>query len=48
MNKYAIIEEDIWNFDETGFYIGQITSEMVVTSAERQSRPRATQPRNRE
>ena len=48
VNKYAIIEEDIWNFDETGFCMGQITSEMVVTSAERRSRPRATQPGNRE
>ena len=48
VNKYTIQEEDIWNFDETGFCMGQITSEMVVTSAERQSRPRTTQPGNRE
>ena len=42
VNKYTIKEEDIWNFDETGFCMGQITSEMVVTSTERQSKPRAT------
>ena len=48
VNKYTIKEEDIWNFDETGFCMGQITSEMVVTSAERRSRPRATQQGNRE
>jgi hypothetical protein len=30
IDKYRIYEEDIYNFDETGFLIGQISSEMVV------------------
>jgi hypothetical protein len=24
--KYSIIDEDIWNFDESGFIIGKIIS----------------------
>jgi len=48
INKHRICEEDIYNFDETGFLIGQISSEMVVTAAERRSRPRTTQQGNRE
>ena len=32
--KYGIHEDDIWNFDETGFMMGQISSAMVVTSSE--------------
>jgi DDE superfamily endonuclease/Tc5 transposase DNA-binding domain len=48
IDKYGIQEEDIYNFDETGFVMGQISSEMVVTSSERQNRPRTTQQGNRE
>jgi hypothetical protein len=39
IDKYGIIEDDIYNFDETGFIMGQISAEMVVTSAERRNRP---------
>lgn len=48
INKYGICEEDIYNFDETGFLMGQISSEMVVTAAGRRGRPRTTQQGNRE
>jgi hypothetical protein len=48
ISKYGIHEEDIYNFDETGFLMGQISSEMVVTNAERKGRPRTTQQGNRE
>jgi predicted XRE-type DNA-binding protein len=48
IDKYGIVEEDIYNFDETGFVMGQICSEMVITSAERQGRPRTAQQGNRE
>ena len=48
IDKYGIVEEDIYNFDETGFLMGQICSEMVITSAERQNRPRTAQQGNRE
>lgn len=46
--KYGIDEADIYNFDETGFLMGQISSELVVTNAERVGRPRTTQQGNRE
>ncbi|OHW97269.1 fot5 transposase [Colletotrichum incanum] len=46
--KYGIDECDIYNFDETGFMMGQIASGMVVTSAERRSNTKMVQPGNRE
>jgi len=47
INKYKICIEDIYNFDKTGFLIGQISSEIVVTVAKRRSRG-MTQQGNRE
>ncbi|KAK7928782.1 hypothetical protein PG985_005780 [Apiospora marii] len=47
-SKYGIQEEDIYNFDETGFLMGQISSEMVVTTSDRRGRPRAVQQGSRE
>jgi hypothetical protein len=38
--KYGICDEDIYNFDETGFQMGQIRSAMVVTSSKRSLRPK--------
>jgi hypothetical protein len=46
--KYGIQSDDIWNFDETGFMMGVISSGMVVTGAERHGRPKSVQPGNRE
>lgn len=46
--KYGIQEADIYNFDETGFLMGMLSSAKVVTSSERSSRPRTKQPGNRE
>jgi hypothetical protein len=46
--KYGIQVADIYNFDETGFLMGQISTTMVVTSAERRGRPKSKQPGNRE
>ena len=37
--KYGVKEEDIHNFDETGFQMGVIGSMKVVTGSERRSRP---------
>jgi hypothetical protein len=48
INKYGIVESDIYNFDETGFLMGQISSEMVITSTERRGKPRVAQQGNRE
>jgi DDE superfamily endonuclease/Tc5 transposase DNA-binding domain/helix-turn-helix, Psq domain len=46
--KYGISEADIYNFDETGFLMGVISSTIVVTSSERRSQPALAQPGNRE
>jgi hypothetical protein len=37
--KYGIIDEDIYNFDETVFQIGVVTTAKVITGAERSNRP---------
>jgi hypothetical protein len=46
--KYSIINLDIYNFDETGFIIGIISTVIVVTSSERAGRAKAKQPGNHE
>src|SRR5450432_3930159 len=46
--KYGILDEDIYNFDETGFQMGVITTAKVITGAERSNRPVSIQPGNRE
>ena len=48
IDKYAIQEGDIYNFDETGFQMGILSGAKVVTSSERRGRPRMKQPGNRE
>ena len=46
--KYGICDDDVYNFDEAGFMMGKITTQLVVTGAERRGRPKAIQPGNRE
>jgi hypothetical protein len=46
--KYGILDSDIWNFDETGFLMGQITSTLIVTSSDRRGKAKCLQPGNRE
>jgi hypothetical protein len=46
--KHGILESDIWNFDETGFLMGQISPTLVVTSSEGRGRAKKIQPGNRE
>jgi hypothetical protein len=46
--KHGITDDDIYNFDETGFQMGVIMSGMVVTASERRGRPKAVQPGNKE
>ena len=46
--KYGILDEDVYNFDEAGFMMGKITTQLVVTGSERRGRPKAIQPSNRE
>jgi hypothetical protein len=45
--KYGILDEDIYNFDETGFQIGVISIAKVITRAN-QGKPVLVQPGNRE
>jgi hypothetical protein len=46
--KYGIVDDDTFNFDETGFMMGQIAPGAVVTASERRGRPKTVQPGNRE
>ncbi|KAF7574149.1 hypothetical protein PtrM4_057720 [Pyrenophora tritici-repentis] len=46
--ELGICDEDIYNFDEAGFIMGKITTQLVITGAERRGRPKTLQPGNRE
>ena len=48
INKHGILPEDIYNFDECGFQMGSITCSRVVTSSQRQGRPKQIKPTNTE
>lgn len=45
--KCCILDEDIYNFDETGFQMGVIATARVLTRSDRRGRPILTQPGNR-
>ncbi len=47
-SKYGVPDDDIYNFDETGFQMGVISSAKVVTASERRGSPVKIQPGNRE
>jgi hypothetical protein len=44
--RYGVQDDNVHNFDKTGFQIGVIGSIKVVTSAERHARPKLIQPGN--
>jgi hypothetical protein len=46
--KYGIQDDDMFNFDETGFMMGVISSQLVVTSSEMPGKRKTVQPGNRE
>ena len=46
--KYGILDEDTYNFDETGFKMGVIGSRIVITGTERRQAPKSIQPGNTE
>jgi RecB family endonuclease NucS len=46
--KYGILDEDTYNFDESGFVMGMILTGAVVTGPERRGRPKSVQQDNRE
>jgi hypothetical protein len=45
---YGICDDDVYNFDEAGFMMGKITTQLVATASKRRGRPKAIQPGNRE
>ena len=46
--KYGIQDNNTYNFDETGFIIGQISTRVVVTDAEKLGRAKQVQLGNQE
>ncbi|WP_210253691.1 hypothetical protein, partial [Methylocella tundrae] len=46
--KYSICDKDVYNFNEAGFIIGKITTQLVVTGSERRGRPKSIQPGDQE
>jgi hypothetical protein len=48
ITKYGIHDVDIYNFDETGFMMGVISTAMVVTSSDGRTKAKKIQPGNRE
>jgi hypothetical protein len=48
IEKYGIHEDDIFNFDETGFQMGILSTAKVVTGSDRVGKPFSIQPGNRE
>jgi len=46
--KYGILDDDVYNFDETGFMMGIIIPAMVVTTSDGRGRAKQAQPGNRE
>jgi hypothetical protein len=44
IDKHGILPQDIYNFDETGFQLGQISTSKVVTSIEKSGRPKQIKP----
>jgi hypothetical protein len=45
--KYGVAEEDIFNFNETSFQMGVISTSKVITTSDRKGRLRTKQPGNR-
>ncbi len=48
ITKYGINDANIYNFDETGFMMGVISTATVVTSSEGRIKAKKIQPGNRE
>jgi hypothetical protein len=45
--KYGVYDDDVHNFDESGFQMGVISTMKVVTGSERHARPDLIQPGDR-
>jgi hypothetical protein len=45
--KYGIADADIYNFNETGFIMNQITASIIVISSNKRGKLKLAQPGNR-
>jgi hypothetical protein len=45
--KYGIVDDDMYNFDESSFLIGKISSQLVVTGIEKPGKAKKLQPSDR-
>lgn len=48
IQEHSIHDDDIWNFDETGFAMGLCSTSKVITAVDRSERPRRVIQGNRE
>lgn len=48
IEQHGILEEDIYNFDETGFQMGVAGTARVITGSERRNKPNLIQPGDRQ
>ncbi|KAF7575725.1 hypothetical protein PtrM4_073490 [Pyrenophora tritici-repentis] len=39
--ELGVCDEDVYNFDEAGFMMGKIITQLVITGAERRGRPKS-------
>ncbi|KAK0622145.1 hypothetical protein DIS24_g11354 [Lasiodiplodia hormozganensis] len=46
--KFGVLDEDFFNFDETGFMMGVISAGMVVTTSDDRGKAKLARPGNRE
>jgi len=46
--KYGIVDDDMYNFDESGFLIGKISLQLVVTGIDKPGKAKKLQPSDRE
>lgn len=44
--KWGIVDDDMYNFDKTGFMMGKILSQLVITSSEGYGKKKRIQPGN--
>jgi hypothetical protein len=44
--KYGIVDKDMYNFDETGFIMGKILSQSVITGSDKPGKSKRIQPGN--
>jgi hypothetical protein len=46
--KYGFLDKDMYNFDESSFLMGKISSQLVVTGLEKPRKAKKLQPSDRE